>query len=97
MWNELWTIQNVPLSAPLVFEVIDGREDVFRLLLHGSTGKPDRQTTRSTSAFFVDFVFKHALHANCAQAVRYSGDFHPRPAGGWASFTDNMRDDAGSS
>ncbi len=124
------------------FGVIDGREDVFRLLLHGSTGKPDGQTggpanpiaahltssrdanapstpspyaqrvkpavytyiiaveddsfrfSETGAAFFVDFASKHALHANCAQAVRYSGEFHPRPAGGWASFSDDTPDNA---
>ncbi|EKM56176.1 uncharacterized protein PHACADRAFT_174335 [Phanerochaete carnosa HHB-10118-sp] len=46
------------------------------------------------AAFFVDFASKHALHANCAEYVRYSGEFHPRPAGGWASFSDDTPDDA---
>ncbi|KAF7791005.1 hypothetical protein EIP86_001964 [Pleurotus ostreatoroseus] len=45
------------------------------------------------AAFFVDFASKHALHANCAQAVRYSGEFHPRPAGGWENFSDETPDD----
>jgi len=46
------------------------------------------------AAFFVDFASKHALHANCAQRVRYSGEFHPRPtcAGGWAGFGDGTAD-----
>ncbi|KAI0261744.1 hypothetical protein BC834DRAFT_845407 [Gloeopeniophorella convolvens] len=44
------------------------------------------------AAFFVDFASKHALHANCAERVRYSGEFHPRPAGGWAAFADSTPD-----
>lgn len=46
------------------------------------------------AAFFVDFASKHALHANCAQAVRYSGEFHPRPKGGWVAFNDSTSDNA---
>lgn len=45
------------------------------------------------AAFFVDFASKHALHANCAEAVRYSGEFHPRPEGGWENFNDETPDD----
>ncbi|KAJ3524484.1 hypothetical protein NMY22_g10978 [Coprinellus aureogranulatus] len=45
------------------------------------------------AAFFVDFASKHALHANCATKVRYSGEFHPRPVGGWAKFNDSISDD----
>jgi len=45
------------------------------------------------AAFFVDFASKHALHANCAQAVRYSGEFHPRPVGGWENFNDSIADE----
>ncbi|KAI0035566.1 hypothetical protein K488DRAFT_43034 [Vararia minispora EC-137] len=44
------------------------------------------------AAFFVDFASKHALHANCAEAVRYSGEFHPRPKGGWENFSDERND-----
>lgn len=46
------------------------------------------------AAFFVDFLSKHALHANCAEKVRYSGEFHPRPAGGWENFSDETQDEA---
>lgn len=43
--------------------------------------------------FLVNMASKHALHSNCADAVRYSGEFHPRPEGGWDKFSDDMRDE----
>ena len=132
-------------STANAFGVINGPEDVFRLLLHGSVGNPigtgnssvpsgtpghssllaglippanassptpfahrvkpavytyviaveddSFRFSETGAAFFVDFASKHALHANCAQAVRYSGEFHPRPAGGWEKFSDDTPDD----
>ncbi|KAH9930898.1 uncharacterized protein B0H18DRAFT_1116605 [Fomitopsis serialis] len=43
--------------------------------------------------FLVNMASKHALHSNCADAVRYSGEFHPRPEGGWDKFSDDTRDE----
>lgn len=60
--------------------IISAEDDSFRF---SETG----------AAFFVDFASKHALHSNCAQKVRYSGEFHPRPQGGWANFHDETPDD----
>jgi len=33
------------------------------------------------------------LHSNCAETVRYSGEFHPRPVGGWENFSDETSDE----
>ncbi|KAH9483458.1 hypothetical protein JR316_0002926 [Psilocybe cubensis] len=60
--------------------IISSEDDSFRF---SETG----------AAFFVDFASKHALHSNCAEKVRYSGEFHPRPQGGWACFSDDVPDD----
>lgn len=60
--------------------IISAEDDSFRF---SETG----------AAFFVDFVSKHALHSNCAEYVRYSGEFHPRPVGGWENFSDEKSDD----
>ena len=59
--------------------VIASQDDSFRF---SETG----------AAFFVDFASKHALHSNCAETVRYSGELHPRPAGGWEEFNDEIPD-----
>ncbi|KAF8162624.1 hypothetical protein B0H34DRAFT_692165 [Crassisporium funariophilum] len=61
--------------------IISAEDDSFRF---SETG----------AAFFVDFASKHALHSNCAETVRYSGEFHPRPEGGWAAFHDDIADEA---
>ena len=91
------------------FGTIDTAADMLALLAGGRASphrvKPavytyivsvDDDTLRFSetgAAFFVDFASKHALHANCAEMVRYSGEFHPRPAGGWAAFDENAQSD----
>jgi len=60
--------------------IISSEDDSFRF---SETG----------AAFFVDFASKHALHANCYETVRYSGEFHPRPEGGWDKFSDDIPDE----
>lgn len=59
-----------------------------------ASGDDTLRFSETGAAFFVDFASKHALHANCAETVRYSGEFHPRPAGGWANFREDLPDDA---
>ncbi|KAF5323672.1 hypothetical protein D9758_018355 [Tetrapyrgos nigripes] len=75
--------------------IISAEDDSFRF---SETG----------AAFFVDFASKHALHANCAEGVRYSGEFHPRPrilrpdpsnpgqqvSLGWSAFDESIPDDS---
>jgi hypothetical protein len=61
--------------------IISAEDDSFRF---SETG----------AAFFVNFASKHALHSNCAEVVRYSGEFHPRPEGGRQNFSDSTPDDA---
>jgi hypothetical protein len=61
--------------------IISSEDDSFRF---SETG----------AAFFVDFASKHALHANCFETVRYSGEFHPRPQGGWDKFSDDIPDES---
>lgn len=43
--------------------------------------------------YLVNMVSKHWLHSDCAESVRFAGEFHPRPAGGWDKFSDDMRDE----
>ena len=58
-----------------------------------STDDDSLRFSETGAAFFVDFASKHALHSNCAKTVRYSGEFHPRPVGGWARFPDAIQDE----
>ncbi|KAJ7765668.1 hypothetical protein B0H16DRAFT_1454236 [Mycena metata] len=88
------------------FGVIENSADVLNLLHGGARVKPAVYTyiisaeddslrfSETGAAFFVDFASKHALHANCHPCVRYSGEFHPRPAGGWKAFSEETPDDA---
>lgn len=63
------------LVKPTLYTYIIGDDDMFRF---SETG----------AAFLTDFASKHALHACCAETVRYSGEFHARPVieGGWAGL-----------
>ncbi|KAJ7718967.1 hypothetical protein DFH07DRAFT_898929 [Mycena maculata] len=87
------------------FGVVERGADVLAVLRGGARVKPAVYTyiisaeddslrfSETGAAFFVDFASKHALHANCHPCVRYSGEFHPRPAGGWGAFNDDIPDD----
>lgn len=44
------------------------------------------------AAFFVDIASKHALQSKCAESIVYGGEFHPRPEGGWDTFSDETDD-----
>jgi hypothetical protein len=57
-----------------------------------STADDSFRFSETGAAFLVDFASKHALHSRCAQSVWYSGEFHPRPKGGWEKFSDDMSD-----
>jgi hypothetical protein len=59
-----------------------------------ASGDDGLRFSETGAAFFVDFASKHALHSNCGETVRYSGEFHPRPRGGWENFSDDIPDDA---
>ncbi|KAF7314993.1 C2 domain-containing protein [Mycena indigotica] len=86
------------------FGVIEAGHEILGLLRGGTRVKPAVYTyiisaeddslrfSETGAAFFVDFASKHALHANCHPCVRYSGEFHPRPAGGWAAFRESTND-----
>lgn len=65
---------------PAVYTYVIAKED--ETLRFSETG----------AAFFVDFASKHALHSSCAESVVYSGEFHPRPEGGWEAFSDETED-----
>jgi hypothetical protein len=66
---------------PAIYTYVIAVED--NTMRFSETGAPKSAT---------DYYSKHALHANAMSAVRYSGEFHLRPKGGWANFRDSMRD-----
>lgn len=81
--NQHQTEQQVALShriKPAIYTYVLAMDD--NSLRFSETG----------AAFFVDFASKHALHSKCARQVWYSGEFHPRPEGGWDKFSDDKGD-----
>ncbi|TFK25270.1 hypothetical protein FA15DRAFT_363960 [Coprinopsis marcescibilis] len=72
--------QNERIKPAVYTYIISSADDTLRF---SETG----------AAFFVDFASKHALHSNCATQVRYSGEFHPRPVGGWGRFKEERSDE----
>ncbi|KDQ21409.1 hypothetical protein BOTBODRAFT_99148 [Botryobasidium botryosum FD-172 SS1] len=72
----------------------DGREEgrikpaVYTYIIDDET----LRFSETGAAFLIDFASKHALHSNCQPAVRYSGEFHPRPVGGWENFDESKPD-----
>lgn len=66
-------------------------DDFFRLFDYGERNQKRRVFTyvlmddgfrcsETGSAFFRDFLSKHALHSNAAKEVRFSGEFHIQPS-----------------
>ncbi|XP_006458799.1 hypothetical protein AGABI2DRAFT_177010 [Agaricus bisporus var. bisporus H97] len=81
--NATTTIQKRHMDRvkPAIYTyIISSEDDSFRF-------------SETDAAFFVDYASKHALESNCSETVRYSGEFHPRPKGGWRYFKDEIEDD----
>lgn len=67
---------------PMIYTyIISADDDTFRF---SETGP----------ALLNDLASKHALHSDCNRRVRYSGEFHPRPKGGWSIFKEGTSDNA---
>ncbi|KAJ3740958.1 hypothetical protein DFH05DRAFT_1537318 [Lentinula detonsa] len=86
--------QTTQTQTPLVHRV---KPAVYTYII--SAEDDSMRFSETGAAFFVDFASKHALHANCCERVRYSGEFHPRPRAkdgawvGWQDFNDSMPDE----